>query len=78
MASADRPPELLEAVIAADRDIWAEGRPGSLQRRNEAVASALAAGWSHDELAEALQVNVDDVVSWARPRPEAEQLRDRG
>jgi hypothetical protein len=67
-AGPTRPNELLQALVAADRDVWSPEGPGSaIDLRNDAAKIAIAAGWLPEELAEILQVRPDDVRRWASP-----------
>ncbi len=61
----DRQVRLLHEAVLAHRDLWTRGGHHAVVRRQRAVLAAVAAGWTDEELAVALDVLPDDIRLWA-------------
>lgn len=67
MTESARAVEILDLVVQTDRQIWDGGGLTTIRTRNETVRSAIAAGWTPDEIADQLGVRPDDILRWAEP-----------
>jgi hypothetical protein len=67
MTESARAVEILDLVVQTDRQIWDGGGLATIRTRNDAVSSAIASGWTPDEIADELGVRPDDVLRWAEP-----------
>lgn len=59
---------LLRAAITAHQDLWTRGGPDAIERRNDAVAAAIQAGWAPEDLGRALDVLPEDISRWSSTR----------
>jgi hypothetical protein len=71
------PPEhLLDAVAEVDRALWESGDTMTIGLRNLAAHTALAAGWTLQDVADRVGVLPGDVTRWVSVVGQAAAVRD--